>query len=154
MKILLLFLILFLISCTDTPSGSDQKSFDVLVDASFFQKHFKTSKVKIVFRDDNENALNFLEIDGDSFDLNQLNVDDGVEPYHPQFSPDGSKIVFSTGAEGVMTPSALYVIDISTPEYKTYKLEGINAAIPRWRGPSLRRIRLCIPRMFLANRKK
>lgn len=131
MCVMFAFLMLFLIGCSEKPVESEPDSFEVLVKSDFIKTHFKTSQIKIVFRDDNEGVLNLLEIDGDDFVLNQLNID--VDPYHPQFSPDGSKIAFCTGWEGVSVPSELFVIDISTPEGKTYKLEGMNAAIPRWR---------------------
>lgn len=124
---------LIMVGCTEGPAQSktEDADFALLVDSTFFEEHFKTSQVKIVFRDDMEESLDFLEIDGNSYKLTKFDID--LDPYHPQFSPDGSKIAFSTGMEGVPGASSLYVIDISTSDYEIHKLDGANAGVPRWR---------------------
>ena len=104
----------------------------ILVDTTFFIEKFHTPSVKIVFKDDETGALNYIEMDRNLFRHEIIPTPE--EPNHPQFSPDGSKIAFSSQYEGSPQPSsALYVIDLASAEHFIYKLDVASAAIPRWR---------------------
>lgn len=103
----------------------------LLVDSSFFMDKFHSSFVKIAFNDDETNELNYIEIDGNTL-KHEIIPTPGV-PNHPQFSPDGSKLAFSTGLEGIPILSELYVIDLASSKRSTYKIDVESAAIPRWR---------------------
>lgn len=103
----------------------------ILVDSAFFMEKFHSSSVKIAFNDDETSELNYLEIDGNS--VRHEIIPTSVAPNHPQFSPDGSKLAFSTGYEGAPLQSELFVIDLTSDERSIYKLDVESAAIPRWR---------------------
>lgn len=92
---------------------------------------FHSSSVKIAFNDDETSELNYLEIDGNS--VRHEIIPTSVAPNHPQFSPDGSKLAFSTGYEGAPLQSELFVVDLTSDEHSIYKLDVESAAIPRWR---------------------
>lgn len=138
-KLFLMSVILLgLFGCSDEPSSpsssepetpSKDNTFSRLVESSYFEEKLNSSHLRIAFTDELTDELNYVEIDGDSLRSEILKTS-GV-PQHPQFSPDGSKLAYSTGLEGVYKPSDLYVIDLSTREI--YKLDVENAAIPRWR---------------------
>lgn len=103
----------------------------ILVDSAFFMEKFHSSSVKIAFNDDETSELNYLEIDGNS--VRHEIIPTSVAPNHPQFSPDGSKLAFSTGYEGAPLQSELFVVDLTSDERSIYKLDVESAAIPRWR---------------------
>jgi hypothetical protein len=92
---------------------------------------FNSSSVKIAFNDDETSELNYIEFDGNS--VRHEIIPTSVAPNHPQFSPDGSKLAFSTGYEGFAQPSELFVVDLASAERTIYKLDVESAAIPRWR---------------------
>lgn len=103
----------------------------IFADSSFFMEKFHSPSVRIAFKDDETNELNYIEIDGSAF-RHEI-IPTPAIPNHPQFSPDGSKLAFSSQYEGSPLPSELYVIDLSSAERKFYKLDVGSAAIPRWR---------------------
>ena len=102
-----------------------------LVDSSFFMEKFHSSSIKIAFNDDETSELNYIEIDGNT--IKHEIIPTSGAPNHPQFSPDGSKLAFSTGYEGFPQLSELFVIDLASTERSTYKLDIESAAVPRWR---------------------
>ena len=103
----------------------------ILVDSSFFMEKFHSSSVKIAFNDDETSELNYIEIDGNT--VRHEIIATSVASNHPQFSPDGSKLAFSTGFEGLPKQSELFVVDLASAERTIYKLEVESAAVPRWR---------------------
>jgi len=103
----------------------------ILVDSSFFMDKFHSSSVKIAFNDDEKSELNYVEIDGNT--IRHEIIPTSVAPNHPQFSPDGSKLAFSTGYEGYSKQSELFVVDLASAKRTIYKLDVESAAIPRWR---------------------
>lgn len=116
-------------SSSEKPGESDGNTLSLIADSAFFEGKFKSSHIRIAFTDELTDELNYIEIDGDS--LRSEIIETIGLPQHPQFSPDGSKLAYSTGLEGVHKPSDLYVIDLLSREI--YKLDVENAAIPRWR---------------------
>ena len=85
---------------------------------------------KLVFR--NENSGNIAFIDYMNGSLSVLEIADTIDSYHPDVSPDGSKVAFCTKAEGVPGVSALYVRDLKAVDSKVVKLDVESAAVPRW----------------------
>ena len=124
-------------SSSSQPKDDSTKSLltidgiSLLVDSSFFMDKFHSSSIKIAFKDEETNELNYIEINGNK--IQHEIIATSATPDHPQFSPDGSKLAFSTGAEGIFEPSDLYVIDLSSADRPIQKLEAEIAAIPRWR---------------------
>ncbi len=88
-------------------------------------------KVKLVFR--NDVSGNLAYIDYNSGSLAPVEIKDDIDAYHPDISPDGSKVAFCTGLEGVNTVSELYVRDLNPAGTGLVKLDVESAAIPRWR---------------------
>ena len=130
----LLLLVFGLAGCTaDSPIAGTLKPGPITahVDGKFFMEKFGTSHVKIAFNDEDRNELNYIEFDGKDF-RHEI-IPTPAVPNHPQFSPDGSKIAFSTGHEGLTQITEMYVVDISQEDRPVYKLDAENAAIPRWR---------------------
>ena len=92
---------------------------------------FQTYRVKLAFRDDKSGNLAY--IDYSSGNLSVYEIEDTLEVYHPEISPDGKYVAFCTGLEGVSEKSELYVRDLNATGSILVKLEVESAAIPRWR---------------------
>ena len=93
---------------------------------------FQTYRVKLAFRDDKSGNLAY--IDYSSGNLSVYEIEDTLEVYHPEISPDGKYVAFCTGLEGVSGKSDIYVRDLNAAGSNLVKLEVEAAAIPRWRG--------------------
>ena len=66
----------------------------------------KTSKVKLVFKNEATGNLNYIDYTKEN---DVVEIEDTIPAYHPDISPDGSKVAFCTGIEGVDQTSRLYV---------------------------------------------
>ena len=88
-------------------------------------------QVKLAFR--NDLTGNLAYIDYSSGNLSVVEIDDTLDVYHPEISPDGKKVAFCTGLEGVSGKSAIYVRNLDPDGSGLVKLEVKSAAIPRWR---------------------
>ena len=87
--------------------------------------------VKLAFRNDISGNLAF--IDYASGDPYVSEIADTMDVYHPDISPDGSRVAFCTGLEGVSGKSEIYVRKLDDAGSDLVKLDFENAAIPRWR---------------------
>jgi len=90
-----------------------------------------TYKVKLVFRNDLTGNLSFIDYSNGILSVNEIG--DTLDVYHPEISPDGKKVAFCTGLEGVAGKSALYVRDLNAQGSNLVKLNVESAAVPRWR---------------------
>lgn len=88
-------------------------------------------RTKLVFRNDLTGNLAF--IDYSSGLLSTVEIDDSLDAYHPDISPEGRRVAFCTGLEGVSGKSALYVRDLNAEGSNLVQLDVKSAAIPRWR---------------------
>ena len=88
-------------------------------------------KTKLAFR--NDLSGNIAYIDYSSGVLSVAEIVDTLEVYHPEISPDGKRIAFCTGLEGVSGKSSLYVRNLDAEGSHLVKLDVESAAIPRWR---------------------
>ena len=89
-------------------------------------------KVKLAFR--NEETGNLVYISYASKDAKVVEIQDTIDVYHPEISPDGHRVAFCTAAEGEAGPSSVYVRDLDDLGNNLVKLEVPGgAAIPRWR---------------------
>ncbi|WP_407456293.1 TIGR02171 family lipoprotein [Fibrobacter sp.] len=89
-----------------------------------------TYKAKLAFRNDLSGNLAF--IDYSSGIISVVEIGDSIEVYHPEISPDGKRVAFCTGLEGVSGKSELYVRDLNAEGSNLVKLKVESAAIPRW----------------------
>lgn len=89
-------------------------------------------KSKLVFRNDVTGNLAYVDF-FTSGALGAVEIIDSIDAYHPDISPDGSKVAFCTGLEGSDLASELYVRNLDASGSGLVKLDVENAAIPRWR---------------------
>ena len=89
------------------------------------------NQVRLAFR--NDLTENLAYVDYSSGILSVVEIADTLDVYHPEICPDGKRVAFCTGLEGVSGKSSLYVRDLSAEGLNLVKLEVESAAIPRWR---------------------
>ena len=90
-----------------------------------------TYNMVLAFR--NDVSGNLAYIDYREGNLSVTEIEDTLQVYHPDVSPDGSHVAFCTRLEGVAGKSALYVRDLDAEGGNLVKLDVESAAIPRWR---------------------
>ena len=90
----------------------------------------KTTGMKLVFRNDITGNLAYIDYAKDESSI--IEIVDTISAYHPDISPDGKKVVFCTGLEGLTNQSSLYVRNLDSAGSKLIKLDVKSAAIPRW----------------------
>lgn len=97
--------------------------------ASTIQQHLGSFDAKLVFRNDITNNLAFINYqEGNAI----TEIEDSINAYHPDISPDGKKVAFCTGQEGVSSISKIYVRDLEKNGGNIVKLNVEKAVIPRW----------------------
>lgn len=89
-----------------------------------------TYRAKLVFRNDITGNLEFADY-GKS-PLKFVEIADTISSFHPDISPDGSKVAFCTGLEGVKGKSRVYVRNLDEGGRGLVMLDVENAVIPRW----------------------
>ena len=90
-----------------------------------------TRKAKLAYRNDLTGNLSVIDYSNGNLSVDEY--DDTLEVYHPEISPDGRRVAFCTGLEGVAGKSSLYVRDLDAAGSVPVKLDVESAAIPRWR---------------------
>ena len=90
----------------------------------------KTTGMKLVFRNDITGNLAYIDYAKDENSI--IEIVDTISAYHPDISPDGKKVAFCTGLEGLTNQSSLYVRNLDSAGSKLIKLDVKSAAIPRW----------------------
>ena len=89
-----------------------------------------TFDTKMAFRNDVTGNLAFVNLGNDVNSV--VEIEDTLHVYHPDISPDGKRVAFCTGVEGVSGKSELYVRDLNAEGSNLVKLDVESAAIPRW----------------------
>ena len=89
-----------------------------------------TYKTKLVFRNDLTGNLAYIDYSNGVQSVEE--IFDNIDSYHPDISPDGKRVAFCTGLEGVDGKSSVYVRDLNSEGSNLVKLDVKNAAIPRW----------------------
>ena len=84
---------------------------------------------KLIFRDDATEHLVYVNFDGAVRFVDEVHAEGG---YHPDISPDGRFVAFSTGQEGISGLSKVSVRQLESTGIETL-LPVESAAIPRWR---------------------
>ena len=90
-----------------------------------------TSGSRLAFRNDVSGNIAFIDYSNGT--LSVVEIIDSIDAYHPDISPDGSHVAFSTMYEGLDGKSAVYVRDLNEEGSNLIKLDVESAAIPRWR---------------------
>ena len=85
---------------------------------------------KLVFRNDADGNLVYVDFSKNS---KVVQIEDSIDSYHPDVSPDGKRVAFCTSIEGSSKESSVYVRDLNETGSNLVKLPVENAAIPRWR---------------------
>lgn len=110
---------------------SDYSKLYVVANSATLQKMTGTFKMKLVFRNDVSGNLSFIDYSQNVPVITEIK--DTLDSYHPDISPDGKRVAFCTGLEGVKGKSQVYVRDLDEKGSHLLKLDVENAAIPRWR---------------------
>ena len=114
---------------TDGKAGESRVA--LLASSATMRSVMGTYKVKLAFRNDLSGNLAYVDYSGGI--LSVVEILDSIEVYHPEISPDGKRVAFCTGLEGVSGKSELYVRDLNADGSNLVKLKVESAAIPRWR---------------------
>lgn len=113
-------------------SGKVQTSaVSALANASAIKGLTGTHNAILAFRNDISGNLVFIDYSEGTLSVKEIH--DSIEVYHPDISPDGSKVAFCTKPEGISGKSSLYVRDLNAKGTNRVKLDVKSAAIPRWR---------------------
>lgn len=93
------------------------------------RKMIGTGRAKLAFRNDRTGNLVYVDY---SNGADVIEFPDSIQVYHPEISPDGMKVAFCTGLEGVDGKSSVYVRNLGAVDGPLVKLNVENAVIPRW----------------------
>ncbi|MCK9182188.1 MAG: TIGR02171 family protein [Fibrobacteraceae bacterium] len=104
--------------------------FAINVGASSIVSSVGTYRAKLVFRDDDSQNLVYVDF-SDTIPRTRT-ISDTIDSYHPDISPDGSKVAFCTKPEGIEGTSELFVRNLDSLGSGLVKLNVASAAIPRW----------------------
>ena len=85
----------------------------------------------LAFRNDISGNLAYINYNDGTLSVTE--IEDTLEVYHPDISPDGKHVAFCTRFEGIAGESRLYVRDLNANGSNLVKLDVPSAAIPRWR---------------------
>lgn len=105
--------------------------YNILASTDSIANFIGFKNFKLVFRNENSGNLVYLDYTDSVLKFHEFLTD--LDCYHPEISPDGRWVAFSTGYDGAALESNVYVLDLKTDNKKIVKLEGEEAAIPRWR---------------------
>ena len=92
---------------------------------------FGTYQAKLVFRNDETGNIAYINYANAANSV--VEIQDDIDSYHPDVSPDGKYVAFCTGLEGVAGESSVYVRKLDESGSGLVKLNVEGAAIPRWR---------------------
>ena len=101
-----------------------------LIQAEKIHSLLGTYTAKLVFRNDETGNLAYINYANAANAVIEIN--DNIDSYHPDISPDGRYVAFCTGLEGVSGKSRLYVRELNESGSGLVKLDVDGAAIPRW----------------------
>ena len=90
-----------------------------------------TFNMRLAFRNDITGNLVIVNFAADGQRYYELQ--DTMDVYHPEISPDGKWVAFCTRFEGVSGKSSVYVRYMDEDSTNVYRLDVESAVIPRWR---------------------
>lgn len=103
----------------------------VLANSVTLKSKMQSFRNKLVFRNDVSGNLAF--VDYSSSVSSVVEIDDTLDCYHPDISPDGKWVAFSTRLEGTHGLSSVFVRHLDSAGSNLVKLDVKSANIPRWR---------------------
>ena len=115
----------------DASGSAVASNLSLLASAKNITPLFGTYKSKLAFRNDITGNLAFVDFRRVSPSI--VEIKDTISVYHPDISPDGKRVAFCTGQEGLSEKSTVYVRDLNANGSNLVKLDVKSAAIPRWR---------------------
>ncbi|MBR6123990.1 TIGR02171 family protein [Candidatus Saccharibacteria bacterium] len=89
-----------------------------------------TYNAKLAFRNDVSGNISYLNYRNGTLSIKEITK--GINAFHPEISPDGNWIAYSTGFEGISGKSTIYVQSLESDTTISIKLKTESAAIPRW----------------------
>ena len=110
-------------------SKSEQKMIQ-LATSSVIRDITGSNNVKLAFR--NDVSGNLVYVSYSDVALSLIEIQDTLNVFHPDISPDGNWVAFCTNIEGVDSKSNLYVRKLNSSGSDLVQLKVENAAIPRW----------------------
>lgn len=103
---------------------------NLLSSSTDIYSYTKSYNVKLAFRNDETGNVAFIDYADGAQSV--IEIQDTIDAYHPEISPDGNKVAFCTKLEGVAGKSALYVRDLDVNGRGLVRLDVASASIPRW----------------------
>ena len=100
------------------------------IESSEIKKLTNSYQAKLVFRNDETGGLVYVNF---AKNMGMYLIEDTVNVYHPEISPDGKHVAFCTSIEGSERESVVYVRDLNESGSNLVMLPDEHAAIPRWR---------------------
>lgn len=116
-------------SCFFVDSVTDD--FKILASRERIAEFVGRDKFKLVFRNENTGNLVYLNYSDSVLKFREFVTE--LDCYHPEISPDGRWVAFSTACEKTDFASDIYVLDLNSEQTRFIKLDAENAVIPRWR---------------------
>ena len=111
--------------------GSVENSrLNVMASAMTVKAVTGTYNMKLAFRNDETGNLAYVDYLEGGMDV--VEVEDSIDVYHPEISPNGTHVAFCTLFEGVKGHSKIYVQDLDEAGSNRVVLNVDDAAIPRW----------------------
>ena len=89
-----------------------------------------TYNAKLAFRNDVSGNISYLNYRNGTLSIKEITK--GINAFHPEISPNGNWIAYSTGFEGISGKSTIYVQSLESDTTINIKLKTESAAIPRW----------------------
>lgn len=133
----LLGLALILMSCDHDESvnaitsiTNETSSFRILATKNEIANFIGKKNFKLIFRNQNTRNLVYLDYTSENPKLQEFS--NGLDCYHPDISPDGRWVAFSTTFEASGGDSKIYAFDLNSATTNLVKLNAASAAIPRW----------------------
>jgi uncharacterized protein (TIGR02171 family) len=103
---------------------------NLLSSSTDIYSYTKSYNVKLAFRNDETGNVAFIDYADGAQSV--IEIQDTIDAYHPEISPDGNKVAFCTKLEGVAGKSTLYVRDLDVNGRGLVRLDVASASIPRW----------------------
>jgi len=101
-----------------------------LIQSRELKKITKSYAAKLAFRNDVNGNLVYVDF---AISPKIVQIEDKIDVFHPDISPDGKRVAFCTSMEGSSKESSIYVRDLNKAGSNLVKLPVERAAIPRWR---------------------
>lgn len=111
----------------DDKGRSDNVQYKILATAADVGAFTGTYLTKLVFRNDLTGNLVYIDYSNGFSKI--VEIKDTLDAYHPEISPNGNKVAFCTGLEGVSKNSVLYVRDLKPDGGNLVKLEVESAVM-------------------------